>query len=250
MALFDEILDRTGAIGARIQGYNLRAERDRVYMMQPDHKPTRSKLIGNDGATIVFDAATEIVPEFPTEVTEFPVEDGSEISDHVINKHPTFRFTAIVSDYSSNMNTEKGAMSQRDAYQMLLKMRDDRKEVSLLTPVATYESLIITNVSFPRKSGDGLSLFVDLNLTQIRKVKSDFKSTTVKVTGKTSGKTSGDTEIKTTPSQSKGTNIPIGFAKPSTTPVVGDTRITGTTLQTRALQGYELITNVYDKATQ
>jgi hypothetical protein len=200
MALWDEILDRTGAIGQRIMGYRQRAERDRIYMSRPSHIPLRSKIISKDGLTLVFDATTDLNASFPSKVTSFPVQDKSEITDHVINQNPTFSISGVVSDASANINTEKGVMSESEFKTHLLNLRDKREEVSIIVANGagadkTYVDLIITNISFPRRTGDGVALFVDIDFEQIRKVPVDYTTVFVTPQPKTIGTTSGKTEV-------------------------------------------------------
>lgn len=204
MALLDAILDRTGAIGARIRGYALRAERDRVYMSRPAHIPKRTKVITSNGVTLVFDAVTDIQENYPTKVTSFPVEDKSTISDHVINQNPTYSITGVFSDYSADMNTEKGSMSQQEFRQELMKIRDARKAISLTSPTDTFTDLIVTNIGLPRKAGDGVSLFVDLTFEKIRKVSAEVTTVYIDSVKKSGVATSGDTNIKTTENKDSG----------------------------------------------
>lgn len=208
MALLDLILKNGGAIGARILGYQQQAKRDEVWMSQPAHKPKRTRIVTSSGKVLVFDTTSDINPVFPSRVTSFPVEDGANKSDHVINENATFSITAMVSDYSAGMNEEKGLMTQNDFYVELLKARKDKKTITLTTSVDTYEDLIVTNVGFPRKSGDGVSLFIDLSLEQIRTATSE--TTTVFVAS--SKKQSGDTAIDAT-STKKGGKKFVPFSK-------------------------------------
>lgn len=220
MALLDLILKNGGAIGARILGYQQQAERDEVWMSQPAHKPKRTRIVTSSGKVLVFDTTSDINPVFPSRVTSFPVEDGANKSDHVINENATFSITAMVSDYSAGMNEEKGLMTQNDFYVELLKARKDKKTITLTTPVDTYEDLIVTNVGFPRKSGDGVSLFIDLSLEQIRTATSE--TTTVFVSPSTPAnntKQSGDTAIDAT-STKKGGKKFVPFSESRETDVI------------------------------
>lgn len=216
MPLLDQILDRTGAIGARIRGYTLRAERDRVYMTRPAHIPKRTKIISNDGITLVFDAVTDIKEDYPVKITEFPVEDKAEISDHIINKNPTYSITGVFSDYSADMNTEKGSMTQQEFRQTLMKIRDDRKTVSLISPTDTFEDLAVSHIGLPRRSGDGVSLFVEMSFTKIRKVSAEVTTVYINSIKKEDKATSGNTSIKTDTGKDVGNQTPPLLKKPDT----------------------------------
>lgn len=188
MALLDFILDRTGAIGARIRGYQLEAERDRAIMRRP-RSPTYTTITTADGKKLSFDAATDIGHEFTSKVTSYPVEDKSTVSDHVVNENPRFTVTGVFSDATLNIPFIPNNFKQSEVYRMLLKMRDDRKTVTLLTPLDVFSDLIVTRIGLPRTTGQGDALFVDIEFEKIRKVSSEL--TTVFV-GSSSTNKSGD----------------------------------------------------------
>ncbi len=240
--LIDLILDNSGAIGSRLMGISQTAERDRILEGKPTHdptnknkpdadtrrkqaeqefnevkadadtgyEPTRTKLYHSEGS-IVFDAVTNFDPKFSTKVTSFPVEDGAEISDHIINENPKFSVSAIISDYSGNMNPEKGSMTENDAYKELLSIRDNQSPVSLLTVRDTYTDLILTELGFPKATGDGLSLKLELSFEKIRRVSSELTTVFVKSTGgskKDKPKQTGDTANNTKETKDGGAKPP------------------------------------------
>lgn len=173
MALLDFILDRTGAIGARIRGYRLEAERDRAIMRRP-RTPTYTTITTADGKKLSFDAATDINHEFTSKVTSYPVEDKSTVSDHVVNENPRYTVTGVFSDATLNIPFIPNNFKQSEVYRMLLKMRDDRKTVTLLTPLDIFSDLIVTRIGLPRTAGQGDALFVDIEFEKIRKVSSEL----------------------------------------------------------------------------
>jgi len=213
-SLVDFLLNNSGAIGSRIMGQSQIVERDRILAgksnLKPTNKnkpdadtrrkqaeqefnevkadadtgyePTRTKLY-HDNGVIVFDVVTNFDPKFTSKVTTFPVEDKAEISDHIINENPKFSVSAIISDYSGNMNPEKGSMTENDAYKELLSIRDNQSPVSLLTVRDTYTDLILTELGFPKATGDGLSLKIELSFEKIRRVSSELTTVFVKSTG-------------------------------------------------------------------
>lgn len=192
MALLDFILDRTGAIGARIRGYRLEAERDRAIMRRP-RPPTYTTITTADGKKLAFDAATDIRHEFSSKVTSYPVEDKSTVSDHVVNENPRFTVSGVFSDATLEILSIPNNYKQAEVYRMLLKMRDDRKVVSLLTPLDVYSDLIVTNISIPRSTGQGDALFIDIEFEKIRRVSSELSTVFV---GSSATTTNGDKNKK------------------------------------------------------
>ncbi len=188
MALLDFILERTGAIGARIRGYRLESQRDSLIMRRP-RSPVHTTITTADGKKLAFDAATDIGHNFPSKVTSYPVEDRSTVSDHIVNENPRFTVSGVFSDATLEIPFIPNHYKQSEVYRMLLKIRDDRKIVTLLTPLDTYSELVVTNISLPRSTGKGGALFVDLEFEKIRRVSAEL--TTVFV-GSTATDKNGD----------------------------------------------------------
>jgi len=265
-SLVDFLLNNSGAIGSRIMGQSQIVERDRILAgksnLKPTNKnkpdadtrrkqaeqefndvkadadtgyePTRTKLY-HDNGVIVFDVVTNFDPKFTSKVTTFPVEDKAEISDHIINENPKFSVSAIISDYSGNMNPEKGSMTENDAYKELLSIRDNQSPVSLLTVRDTYTDLILTELGFPKATGDGLSLKIELSFEKIRRVSSELTTVFVKSTGgsKAKDKDGKDVKPQTGDAAKKTEGTKEGGAKPAVNKGTLEVLNDGTTVPTK-----------------
>ncbi len=194
MALLDILLDRSGAIGGRIRSERLKVGRDSSLQKRP-RPPTRTTIITADGKKLIFDAATNIDHVFPSEITSYPVEDKSTVTDHIINNNPTFTVEGVFSDASKNILSIPNHYSQAELEVLFMKMRDDRLPVSLLTPIKTYTDLLVKSISFPRNAGQGSALYVNIEFEKVRRVSNEL--TTVFV-GSNSTKVSGDAVKNTT----------------------------------------------------
>jgi hypothetical protein len=64
--------------------------------------------IGIPRLLIVLDAVTEEEPEFTADVTENPVEDGNEVTDHIQLKAPTLRLRGTISNTPVDLSTSIG----------------------------------------------------------------------------------------------------------------------------------------------
>jgi len=159
------------------------------------------------GTVLVFDAVINETHSFASTPTMFPLEDGSVISDHIVQSPVTLSLTGIVSD-TPLPDTMTGQLKQtfgaaattlmpplgvtlastayalystgtdalkpsKKAFQTLLALREGNASANPPTPpvpftVITkyfrYESMIITNLTFPvDASTDGQLVFtVDL----------------------------------------------------------------------------------------
>jgi hypothetical protein len=197
MALLDFVLDHTGAIGAKIRSAQLKVKREQVIMQRPPQQK-RTVIVTSEGKRLVFDAITDITHSFPTKVTSYPVEDRSNISDHVVNGNPTFSISGVFSDASIQKGREH-KFNQNETYEQLMKVRDERKVVTLISHLSTYTDLVLTGVSVKRSTGQGLALYVDLTFEKIRRVSNEVTTVFVSTTGASKTKvpsTSGDTKIK------------------------------------------------------
>ena len=187
MAWYDFITDRTGAIGSLIKHQAVRNSSQQVYqsLLIKQRPPKETKILLDDGSVIWFDCAEQVDHVFPSKVTEFPIEDGASVSDHIVNGNATFSITGIFSDARLRKPDAQGKATapqqptQTETYQALLKLRDDRKSFSILTPLDTYTNLVLKNLGMPRDKGDALS--VKMEFEQIRRAKSG--TTTVSIIG-------------------------------------------------------------------
>jgi len=73
----------------------------------------RTYLMENNASGIptllfVFDAVTSEAPEYSAQVTEHPVEDDPEITDHILLKNPTLAISGTVSASPLDLSTQIG----------------------------------------------------------------------------------------------------------------------------------------------
>lgn len=98
---------------------------------------------------------------FPGEATEFPVEIGSDISDHVRNKPIELSIEGVVSDTPigtvANQRTPF-ALHSRDAYDFLRELRKLRKAVTVETSRDVFDDMVLTELSIPTSSSTGKAL--------------------------------------------------------------------------------------------
>lgn len=115
--------------------------------------------------------------EFESEVTEFPVESGSNIVDNVRPKPITVTMECLVSNtpigfLATTRGTGSGSPSDPvdDAYEHLLKIRERREPVTIRTSLRTFENMVLKSLSIPRSSGRGDELRFTATFQQIQVV--------------------------------------------------------------------------------
>lgn len=207
MGILTGILDNVGgAVWQRLKGYERAFERDRLLQTKPFRLP-RSYLSFKEGDTevrLVFEVIKEAQHKFDSEVTQYPVENNSDITDHIVNKNGSFSVslmfsnanhgdkTSTVTEIKANAGTIR---TEKQTYELLTKLRTDRKLVKLRTPLSTYQDLVITSLSFPKGISEGIALHVDITFEAVRKVSTKTEVVTVQESSaKDEKKPSADTK--------------------------------------------------------
>ena len=116
----------------------------------------------------------------PSEVTKYPIEDGSgDISDHITMNNEELNIVGAISAATS-FGAEFGSKcysKMTDAIDQLRSMHEDRTTFDVITGLGQYEDMGFTSLSIARQSGDKGGQW--LNITaQLRKVKKVSLKTT------------------------------------------------------------------------
>jgi len=113
--------------------------------------------------------------KLPSDVTKYPVEDGSEeISDHITQSNEELSITGNVSA-SAILSLEFGSDCKTrliDAVTQLRSMHKDRKPVTVVTGLGQYKDMAFTSMSVTRSNGKNGGHWIDINadLRHIKKV--------------------------------------------------------------------------------
>jgi hypothetical protein len=119
---------------------------------------------------IQFDLILNETHNFSSEVTEFNVEDGSIISDHIKNNLENGSVTGLVTNFTLN---RFGIVTNRaqDAFDALKLLRKERKLVTLITVMEVYNNVAITDVSVDRSSDTGEAIALNITFKKVNVVK-------------------------------------------------------------------------------
>lgn len=132
--------------------------------------------------------------------TEFEVEDGSTVSDHILVKPFSLKIEGVISDtpiklLNSALTTAAGvalpsvgivaagagvalfkalassASPSVAAYGQLLLLQEGKKPFDVLTTLKRYSGMFIKSISVPRDANTGQTLMFTVMLTELRLVK-------------------------------------------------------------------------------
>ncbi len=137
--------------------------------------PTKAQI-----GIVQLDASIDEVHTDDAEITDHPVEEGSDISDHIRKLPPTIQINGIVTDtpiaflasatasspLTTNIIPSLGTRSF-DAYQELLTVMEMGETVDVITSLRDYELMAIKNLSVNRNKDKGKCLDVTITLRQI-----------------------------------------------------------------------------------
>lgn len=122
--------------------------------------------------------------EFDSDVTEYPVESGADISDNIRPRPLRVMMEGVVSATPLpsivaarptrtnviNEDVQVGVNPAVDAYQLLVAIRDQREPVTIRTSLDTYKNMALESLSIPRDAGTGDALRFRATFRQIRTV--------------------------------------------------------------------------------
>ncbi len=139
--------------------------------------------VENPGSGFIeLDATTSLEESFESEVSSHPVQVGANVTDHVRTENPTFDIKGSVSDYSPTRPSRDGSLltspgtkdgiraRAKEAYDMLLKMRQQSQLFTLVTKYEAYPNCVIKSIKIDHSSSTGGSLNLVMKVEQLRLV--------------------------------------------------------------------------------
>ncbi len=154
--------------------------------------------IGNDSIVVEFDANLNEVATVAANATSYPVEDGSNIADNVVDEPDEIQIDAVITNTPANFVDAVEATSTRaeDAYENLLLLKESKDVVSVFTSKAEYADMIITRLARTRNAAVGEAAQLSISLIKIRKVQSSVAEVPLRATGGKGKKKNLGTKVK------------------------------------------------------
>jgi hypothetical protein len=151
------------------------------------YKNTHTKSIGG----ITIDAFLNENYGHSADVTKYPIEDGSEISDHVVQNQDVLTISGLVSktvlteDYSK---TDPPVDRVGEYYNKLLALKEAGGLITVVAGLRTWTNMVITDFSLDRSKDNGGCLEFSMTLTKVKIVKSETTAISTNAGGSTSAK--------------------------------------------------------------
>lgn len=128
--------------------------------------------------TVVADCTISEGHARELDITEHPVEDGANISDHARLKPEVLSLEVIFSNTVIGGPAAPGRAE--DAWERLRLLQEQAKLITVVTSLRVYENMVLATLSTPRSAKEGNAVRCQATLRNIKLVKN--KTTTVVVT--------------------------------------------------------------------
>jgi len=132
---------------------------------------------------------------FSNTVTEFPVEDGSVINDHVTSETPVISVEAFIGktkfetwdgdipDSIDDLPVEDPKARIKQAYYELKKLYENKQPVTVVLGLDTFTNMVITLFEIDRTVETGADLAFNMTLKKVRITKSKMTTISSSIAG-------------------------------------------------------------------
>jgi hypothetical protein len=143
-----------------------------------------------------IDIVSSEVIELPSETTDNPIESGSEVTDHIINRPTVLRMICQIGGSTLLNFTDR----KLEGYEALKKLRDDKLPVTVVSGLETFSNMLINNITIDRNLQNATVLQFQIEFKQAKIVSSQR----VDVSNNISATKEPKTKDRATSTQNKG----------------------------------------------
>jgi len=124
------------------------------------------------GDFLIFDSATEQNVTLTQDVTSYPIEGGSNISDNVSSKNDLFRMTGYVSncvvkEHQGNA-VGYGIKRTEAAVAFLRKLKEEKTLITVATEFEALDNCVLTEISYSQTAQNSEALPFVLSFERLR----------------------------------------------------------------------------------
>lgn len=136
-------------------------------------KRSQGSIIINSTTVVTIDVRVNENHNFSSKVTDYPIEDGAVLSDHIIISPFTINMTGIVSNTplpklgSEVSTTGKGERRSDVAYEALVRANRTKQSVVYESTLAAYSG-ILTDLSIIKNNSTGESVTFTATFREVR----------------------------------------------------------------------------------
>lgn len=146
-----------------------------------DDRDSKLQNLSASDICIIFDSIDTYSYSHSNEITSYPVESRSTVSDHVFSPNSKFTFTGRITsspfivrsqvewDKNTDKNSPKNSNRHQAAYDVLKTARDSRQKTTLNTEETVLVDYVITGLDIVRDSPNEV-LTVNITMEEMRTV--------------------------------------------------------------------------------
>jgi hypothetical protein len=124
--------------------------------------------------TVPLDVSISQKHQFPSKITQNPVEDGTTFADHQVLLPFMLEIDGRVSDAPISITEAiTGKFGVQDAYRELVRMQKAREPFTVVTGLNVYQNMMIEDLMIPRTASDGQSMRFTAILREIQIIGKD-----------------------------------------------------------------------------
>jgi hypothetical protein len=128
---------------------------------------------------IEMDASIEENHVHENEITQFPVEEGVDIADHVRRQPDRVTIRGIVTDHPINLGGAALSPDRSlDAYYNVVVMINEATLITVVTSLREYENMMVESMEVPRTNRLGNAVEMSLSLREVLTTQVDVAAAT------------------------------------------------------------------------
>lgn len=119
---------------------------------------------------IEFDLVLSENHDYRSTISSHPIEDGSEITDHIQNELESGTLNGLITNYSLYTG-EIASNRAQDTFEALVELWRQKTPVTITTVLKVYTDVVIENMPFVRDASQGESLPISISFRKVKIVK-------------------------------------------------------------------------------
>ena len=104
-------------------------------------------------------------------VTQYAVEEGAPVSDHISSEAEKLTIEGVVTGASVSLFGTHGRSKMIEAKEALRVINEQRQPITIVTGLDVYPEFAMESCDISRNADDGEKLHISISLTKIRKAK-------------------------------------------------------------------------------
>ena len=193
---------------------------EQVGILFKDGKSTAS--FKSDLASVEFDATLSEGHSWANDITENPVETGSDITDHIRGLPDQITLVGMVTNtpFLEPGNSSGGVITNdnedlvQNVIEKIRQLKNERSVVTIFTKYVLYKDMAISSVDFTRDASTTNAAIFTIQFKNIRFVETQTVEVPAGISKKLDKKSSTSTQKKTEPQKAGGAKQPVGETKP------------------------------------